>query len=109
ALLSDHRGDEASLKRAAELANVLEKTNQPAFVDTAGWVYYRNGDYARAVELLQQVVDKMPDVAIFNYHLGMALAKQGDKETARKYLEKAVNSDQDFTGKDEARDTLESL
>ena len=49
ALLSDHRTDQASLDKALKMAEVLGKTNQPAFLDTAGWIYYRTGDYEKAL------------------------------------------------------------
>ena len=47
-------------------------------LDTAGWVYYKVGDYAEAVNILKNVVEKSPEVAVFNYHFGMALYKTGD-------------------------------
>jgi tetratricopeptide (TPR) repeat protein len=80
ALLADHRSDEASLAKVIELSAKLEKANQPAFLDTAGWVYYRKGDYDKAPEILQNVVEKTPKVPVFQYHLGMVYYKQGNKD-----------------------------
>jgi tetratricopeptide (TPR) repeat protein len=61
-LLSDHRDDEQSLARAKELAGKLAETNQPALLDTLGWVHYRLGEYDQAAEVLSGVVEKAPDV-----------------------------------------------
>jgi tetratricopeptide (TPR) repeat protein len=109
ALLADQRTDEASLVKAAELSTKLEKTNQPAFLDTAGWVYYRKGDYDKAAEILKGVVEKAPKVPVFQYHLGMVYYKQGNKAAAREHLTKATDGDYDYQGVEEARATLKSL
>jgi tetratricopeptide (TPR) repeat protein len=109
ALLADHRTDEASLAKATKLSTKLEKTNQPAFLDTAAWVYYRKGDYDKAAELLKGVVEKAPRVPVFQYHLGMVYYKQGNKAAAREHLAKATDGDYDYQGVEEARATLKSL
>jgi Flp pilus assembly protein TadD len=49
------------------------------------------GEYDPAVEVLTRVVEKAPEVPVFNYHLGMALYKQGNAEAAKTYLSKAVD------------------
>lgn len=109
ALLADHHTDEASLAKAVELSAKLEKTNQPAFLDTAAWVYYRKGDYDKAAEILSGVVEKAPKVPVFQYHLGMVLYKQGKKDAAREHLTKATDGDFTYQGIEEARATLKSL
>jgi tetratricopeptide (TPR) repeat protein len=109
ALLADHKQDEQSLKKAKELAEKLADSNQPALLDTVGWVDYRLGDYDGAVKVLSGVVEKAPDVPVFNYHLGMAYLKQGDKQAARTYLSKAVDKKYTYMGVDEARKALAEL
>jgi len=109
ALLSDHKKDEASLKRAKDIADKLKSVNQPVIQDTVGWVYYKTGHYADAVEVLKQVVTAQPDVQVFNYHLGMAYQKSGNNAEARKYLEAALASDKDFPGRADAEAALNSL
>jgi tetratricopeptide (TPR) repeat protein len=109
ALLSDHRTDAASLEKAAALAEKLEQTNQPAFLDTAGWVYYRKGDYDKAMEVLKRVVEEAPQVPVFHYHLGMTYFKKGDKAAAKEHLTRATQGDYQYQGIEEARKILESL
>jgi len=109
ALLSDHRTDAASLDKAVELAAKLEKTEQPAFLDTAGWIYYRKGDYTRAAEILKAVVEQSPDVPVFQYHLGMTYLKLGDKAAASEHLTRATDGDFAYEGIEEARAALKSL
>jgi tetratricopeptide (TPR) repeat protein len=102
-LLSEHRDDEQSRKKAMELALRLADSEQPALQDTLGWIYYQAGDYGKAAEVLSGVVEKAPQVGVFRYHLGMTYYKQGDFRAAREILSKAVAEDQQYDGVDEAR------
>ena len=74
-----------------------------------GWVYYKLGDYQTAIQHLSQVVEKMPDVNVFNYHLGMAYYKKGDKARAKEQLEKALSLSDDFDVAEEAKKILAEL
>jgi putative PEP-CTERM system TPR-repeat lipoprotein len=109
ALLANHRTDSQSLQKAKELASRLLETNQPALLDTLAWVHYRLGEYNEAITVLTDVVDAEPDVPVFNYHLGMAYYKQGNQESAREYLSKAVAEEYTYAGIEEARETLAKL
>ena len=93
----------ASLGKARELATKLAATNQPALLDTLGWVHYRLGEYDQAAEVLSGVVEKAPDVPVFRYHLGMTYYKQGDNRAAKKILSEAVADDMKYEGVEEAR------
>jgi len=109
ALLSDHKTDDASLKRAIDIADKLKEVNQPVIQDTVGWVYYNTGKYVDAVSVLEKVVAAQPDIPVFNYHLGMAYHKSGNNSEARKYLEAALAIDDEFQGRDIAEITLKSI
>ena len=108
-LLSEHRKDENSLKRAKELADKLKNIDKVVILDTVGWIYYKVGDYVEAVNILKTVVEKSPDVAVFNYHLGMALYKIGDEAAAKTYLASSIANNSDFPGKDDAKVYLQKL
>jgi len=103
AMLADHRTDRESLQKAKELASGLAETNQPALLDTLGWVHYRLGEYEQAAAVLSDVVEKAPNVPIFSYHLGMVYYKQGDNRAAKEILSRAVAEEYKYTGVDEAR------
>jgi len=53
-------------------------------------VLYNKGDYASALPLLQECVDKEPNSPTYRYHLGMALAASGQTEKAIFQLESAL-------------------
>ncbi|MBT8126654.1 MAG: tetratricopeptide repeat protein, partial [Gammaproteobacteria bacterium] len=108
-LLADHRTDEASLKRAKEIADILKYVNQPIVLDTVGWVYFKTGNITDAIAVLEKVVAAQPNTPIFSYHLGMAHHKAGNSDEARKYLAAALSSGNEFDGRDVAEATLNSL
>jgi tetratricopeptide (TPR) repeat protein len=58
---------------------------------------------------LQKALAGAPDSPMRNYHMGMVLYKSGQTNEARARLEKALESDDDFYGRDDAEKTLEKL
>src|SRR5262252_2306357 len=56
--------------------------------DTLGWAYYHKGVYNSAIDLFKQAVKKEPENATYNYHLGLAYAKNGQAAPARQQLQK---------------------
>jgi tetratricopeptide (TPR) repeat protein len=91
-----------NLDEAVRLAQgVVQKfPEEPGFADTLGWVYYKKGLHAAAVEQLQKAVRQTQarvakgvgaDSALYRYHLGLALAAAGRKTEARQQLQQALN------------------
>jgi tetratricopeptide (TPR) repeat protein len=107
--LSDYSKDSAGLERAAKLAEPLTKMTNPNMLDTAGWIAYKQGSFAKAQELLLKVVALEPGAAISNYHLGMTYFKQNDNTKAKEFLQKAIDKKVEFVGIAEAKETLKSV
>jgi tetratricopeptide (TPR) repeat protein len=105
----DHRRDPASYQRALELARKIESSNDPLMLDTVGWAYYRAGEFAQAVSILERVVAKDDRVPVYHYHLGMAYLAMNNQVGARQQLELAVAGDAQYVGSDEARAALARL
>lgn len=105
----DHRSDPASYQRALELARKIESSSDPLLLDTVGWAYYRAGEFAQAVSILERVVAKEDRVPVYHYHLGMAYLAMGNQIGARQQLEQAVAGDAQYMGVDEARAALAKL
>src|SRR5581483_3949630 len=95
--------------RWAEKAKEIDPDN-PTVTDTLGWVTYKRGLYAKAIDLLKDSSDKLsnknPTVL---YHLGMAYYRGGRRDEAREILGKALSISADFVGADEAKRTLSVL
>lgn len=89
-LLAEHRTGDADLERAYDIAKSrLRNTKVPQFLDTLGRIYYLKGEYADAVSYLRPAAEGMPNVAVAQFHLGMAYKKMERVELATDFLEKA--------------------
>ena len=110
ALLADNRTDTKSLNYALELASQFSDSDNPAFLDTLGWVHYRLGNYSEALPLMEKAVEAAGQVAVLRYHLGMGYIGAGKPDLAKEQLEIALAGDNvNFTGVDEARAALSKL
>ncbi len=99
-----------NLAKARALAADLQDSDNPAFLDTVGWVMYMNGDYEQAITYSLAAVDKVGTSTLLQYHLGMAYYKSGDLEKAKTHLELATQTpDILYPGLEEAQATLQQL
>lgn len=111
-----------NLDEAQRLAQgVVQKyPDEPGFVDTLGWVFFKKGLYPVAVEQLQKAVARDEAGAnrsgsqpspVYRFHLGMALAAKGDKAGAKRELSEALALARSapFAEAEEARKTLATL
>jgi tetratricopeptide (TPR) repeat protein len=55
----------------------------PGATDTLAWIYYRQGEFARALPLLRESAARMPEQAEVQYHLAMALYTTDNGTAAR--------------------------
>jgi len=103
--------DGGNLDLALQLAQSAENSlpDSPEVGDTLGWVYFKKGLTDQAVKTLKESVSRQPDRADFNYHLGLALAKNGDVRSARQTLEKALRLDPKSNEAQQARTVLTQL
>ena len=74
------------LERAYE-----QKKNDPYIIDSIGWGYHLNGDYAKAEKYLKQAIQLMPNDPIVNDHYGDILWKLDRKLQARYFWESVLN------------------
>jgi tetratricopeptide (TPR) repeat protein len=108
-LLSTYRDDDASHEKAHELVRGFRDSDNPAYLNTYGWVRYRQGQLGEAITYLRRASSATPNDGLMHYHLGMALLANGERDQARAELEKALSTDQAFPGKEAAKHALESL
>jgi Flp pilus assembly protein TadD len=101
---------EVKLDVALELARRAKTAlpEDPSVADTLGWVLYKRGLYAAAIEHLKFGADKLPNNGEIRYHLGMAYLRNGDKDKARAELTAALGLGA-FNGRDEAERALKEV
>lgn len=107
--LSDYADTPANLERAASLAEPLTKAKNSSFLDTVGWIAYKQGNLERAKEFLTKALELDTASPINNYHNGMLHFKLNDSAKAKEYLQKALDSKAKFEGLETAQKTLESI
>jgi tetratricopeptide (TPR) repeat protein len=111
-LLLDHFNTKENVDRAVTLAKQFERSEQPYFVDTYAWALINSGKNEEALNLLREVVKKMPEVPVFRYHLGTAYHKTNSKALAITELEEALKLGEktgNFTEKEAAEKLLDTL
>ena len=108
-ILLDYKSDKASMDKALTLAKRFESSENPAFLDTLGWAYYKLGQYDLALPFLKKSVEKAPKANILNYHFGAALYKKGDMKLAKEYLQKSLAGEAKFSGAEDAKAMLAKL
>lgn len=91
--LTDNSQDLEKAETLLVTANEL-LPNDPAIMDSLGWLYYRQGKLDQAIELLSRAFNRFPDSEIAA-HLGEALWLSGREEDATKLIEKALLTDPD--------------
>ncbi|MEO8353955.1 MAG: tetratricopeptide repeat protein, partial [Chthoniobacteraceae bacterium] len=98
--------DEA--RKLAEHARALQPEDV-SVADTLGWIYFRQGDFAKALPLVQEAAAKLGDNSEVQFHLGMVSSAMGQTDTAKAAFERALQSTGPFTGKEESERRLATL
>lgn len=89
------------LDEAAELLQraIAQDPTNPYYMDSMGWIYYRQGNADKAVEMIQNAIYNMDtDDAVLRDHLGDAYLLRGDVERARREWERALRLKKDLEG-----------
>ncbi len=100
-------GDRRALGFAEQALKL--KPDNPAVMDTLGWILVQQGQTERGIKLLQQALAKTPDMTEIQFHLAAALARSGDPVRARGELERLLATGVAFPQEQEARALLKQL
>ena len=107
AWLYHERGDEraeATARRAYDLA-----ADNPAVVDTYGWILTEKGQVARGLEVLANATKQAPNEPDIQYHHAAALARSGEIQRAMALLDEVLGSNAAFTSRSEAEQLRRKL
>ena len=83
-------------KGGLDLEALAFKPDDPAILDSLGWVYYRIGELSRAENYLRQAWQSYPDAEIAA-HLGEVLWIQGKQQEARDIWSQSLKQQPDST------------
>ena len=99
-LYSQYSTDPKILAKAAGLAAeaVASQPRNAAFLDTAAWVAYRQGNLDTAWSHIQAALLLKPDDGPMNLHAAEIAQKMGKRQEARSYLKEALELDKQLKG-----------
>ncbi|MDP2618754.1 MAG: tetratricopeptide repeat protein [Hyphomicrobiales bacterium] len=110
ALISDFQyQDQEALNASLPLIELLERSNEPEYLDTLGWLQYRLGDLGRSAVNLELAAKQRPDNPQILYHFGVVESERGNIELALAALRKAVQKGASYPGLEDAKDRLKRL
>jgi tetratricopeptide (TPR) repeat protein len=103
--------DGENLDEALQLAQAAKSRlpNSSDVGDTLGWLYFKKGLPARALDELKPAVEKNPENAGYQYHLGLVYAEMGFFSLAEKALRTAVTLNPNAPEATEAHQVLARL
>ncbi|MGB5896244.1 MAG: tetratricopeptide repeat protein, partial [Ignavibacteriaceae bacterium] len=85
------------------------RSEEPAVLDTLGWIYYQMGDVNPALDLIEKALAGDPENPALNYHMGMVLYKTGRTDEAREKLGRALEGGESFPWREEAEKVMKKL
>jgi len=109
AMLLTVKSDAASLDAAKNYSDKLAQSANPLFLDTAGWVRYKRGEYEAALPILKRAVELAPKHSQIRYHLGVAYFKNNQMQEAKDNLAVALQGENSFEGREDAQRVLQEL
>lgn len=107
--LSEYKTSKETLDRAEEISKPLEESNNPNMLDTVAWIAFKQGNYEKAQNFLEQAIEKGSVSPEIHYHLGLVYYKQGDNQSAQTELEKAVQSKYQYKHIEHAKEVLQQI
>ncbi len=79
-------------KAATLLEGILDKApNNTRYTTTQSWLYYKQGDYNKAKQVMDNVLDQIEEQPEALERYGDILFQSGNKNTAVQYWQKALN------------------
>jgi Flp pilus assembly protein TadD len=86
------RGRELEEAEDLVLQALALRPDEASFLDSLGWLYYRRGDYERAVSVLERATALAPDEPVINDHLGDAYMAVSKKMKAVDAFQRALEA-----------------
>jgi tetratricopeptide (TPR) repeat protein len=85
------------LSEALEMSKkaIASEPENPAYLDTIGWIYFKLGDYIKAKSFVEKSIEYDSKSGTVLDHLGDIYFKLGDKKKALEFWQKALKQEPD--------------
>jgi putative PEP-CTERM system TPR-repeat lipoprotein len=107
AWLYQETGQTKALELAEDLASKAK--DNPEMLDTVGWIYSQRGRLKEGVTLLQEAAVRAPHLPAIHLHLAEALVQSGNKDEARRILQRLLKEQPQFPERERAQKLLDSM
>ncbi len=87
------QGKQLDRARTMALKAISIAPDNPAYLDTIGWVFYKQGNYAKARDYILKSIKNNPSDADVMEHLGDVYQQMNDMNDARYWWQKAFQKD----------------
>ena len=108
-ILVDGEPNQSSLDEAQVLVDGFEISDNPVYLDTLGWVYFKRGEWDKAIPILERADRGKMELPEIRYHLGMAYLRTGQQEKAKLKLEQALSPAAEFAWTPKVKQALAEL
>jgi len=89
-LLLDHFPTHENNEQALRLAQQLENSQEPYYLDTYAWALLKNAKFDKSLTVFEKVIKLAPGVPGFKYHAALAYQKVNNNAKAIAMLENAL-------------------
>ncbi len=105
------QGKQLKLARVLIDRALTQKPDDGYYLDSLAWIYFKSGDYARAVAPQEKALKQIPDDPVMREHYGDIMWKNGKPDIARAAWRKAIElkSERSKEIKRKIRDGLSDL
>ncbi len=83
--------------------------DNPNCADTLGLAFYHKRVYTSAIDLFKEALKREPNDALFNFHLGLAYARNGQATLAKQQLDRVLKIKPNFPRVEELRRALAEI
>ncbi|MEX0770457.1 MAG: tetratricopeptide repeat protein [Balneolaceae bacterium] len=87
------RNEKLDYAKDLALEAVGAEPENASYLDTAGWIFYKSGDYQTAYQYIQKSIDTGEMSAEVLEHMGDVCEQLGQPDEARKWWRQALNKD----------------
>ncbi|HDM76341.1 MAG TPA: tetratricopeptide repeat protein [Deltaproteobacteria bacterium] len=103
-LYAEYSTNKKELEKAADMISqaLALKPDTPNFLDTAGWIAYKQGKLNAAWNYIQDALSKTQDVPVIQLHAAILAHELGRKDQAADYLEKVIQQKLDHRSRAKA-------
>jgi tetratricopeptide (TPR) repeat protein len=107
-ILAEREEDLAEAEKLLDKALEL-KPGDGYYLDSLGWIYFKQGQLEKAEKTLKQSVETVPEEGVVWYHLGEVFLAKGERDKALDAFRKALSNSLEGEEREKTEQRIEEL